>query len=57
VLEMPMQPLCSPDCTGIAVPKHVRPPEAAFGSDKVDPRLAPLQRLRDKVPPKPNNEE
>ncbi|HKP58855.1 MAG TPA: DUF177 domain-containing protein [Polyangiales bacterium] len=53
VLEVPMQPLCSPDCKGIAVPKHVRPPEDVFGpSDaKVDPRLAPLLRLRDKIPP------
>lgn len=54
VLETPMQPLCSEDCTGIAVPKHVQPPEDVFGSSdsKVDPRLAPLLRLRDKVPPK-----
>ena len=53
VLEAPMQPLCSPDCQGIAVPRHVRPPEEVFGTSdgKVDPRLAPLLRLRDKVPP------
>ena len=53
VLEVPMQPLCSPDCQGISVPKHVRPPEDVFGSSeaKVDPRLAPLLRLRDKIPP------
>jgi len=53
VLEAPMQPLCSADCQGILVPEHVRPPEDVFGpSDgKVDPRLAPLLRLRDKVPP------
>jgi uncharacterized protein len=53
VLEVPMQPLCSPECQGIAVPKHVRPPEDVFGSGdaKVDPRLAPLLRLRDKIPP------
>jgi uncharacterized metal-binding protein YceD (DUF177 family) len=53
VLEVPMQPLCSPDCKGIAVPVHVRPPEDVFGSSdaKVDPRLAPLLRLRDKIPP------
>lgn len=61
VLECPMQPLCSEDCTGIAVPKHVRPPEDVFGGgatdSKVDPRLAPLLRLRDKVPPKPDNKE
>ncbi|HEX7477857.1 MAG TPA: DUF177 domain-containing protein [Polyangiales bacterium] len=56
VLECPMQPLCRPDCTGIPVPEHVRPPVEVFGTsekgaDRVDPRLAPLQRLRDKVPP------
>jgi uncharacterized protein len=61
VLECPMQPLCSEDCTGIAVPKHVQPPEDVFGrgatESKVDPRLAPLLRLRDKVPPKRDNKE
>ncbi len=59
VLECPMQPLCSEDCTGIAVPKHVQPPAEVFGTSdsKVDPRLAPLLRLRDKVPPKPDNQE
>jgi uncharacterized protein len=53
VLEVPMQPLCSEACQGIAVPKHLRPPEEVFGTkdDGVDPRLAPLKRLRDKVPP------
>jgi uncharacterized metal-binding protein YceD (DUF177 family) len=52
VLEMPMQPLCSEECQGIALPKHVRPPEDAFAKPgDVDPRLAPLQRLRDNVPP------
>jgi uncharacterized protein len=56
VLEVPMQPLCSEACQGIALPKHVRPPEDAFGKPgerHVDPRLAPLQRLRDNVPPEP----
>jgi uncharacterized protein len=53
VLEAPMRPLCSEQCEGIAVPEHVRPPEEVFGSSdgSVDPRLAPLLRLRDKVPP------
>jgi uncharacterized protein len=52
VLEMPMQPLCSEQCQGIPVPQHLRPPEDTFGADgAVDPRLAPLQRLRDNVPP------
>lgn len=54
VLEVPMQPLCSESCEGIAVPAHLRPPAETFGgTGAVDPRLAPLQRLRDNVPPKP----
>jgi uncharacterized metal-binding protein YceD (DUF177 family) len=54
VLEVPMQPLCSEQCTGIPVPESVRPPEDVFASaGSVDPRLAPLQRLRDKLPPQP----
>jgi uncharacterized protein len=54
LLECPMQTLCSPDCAGIPVPAHVLPPEDVFGPSEggVDPRLAPLLRLRDKVPPK-----
>jgi uncharacterized protein len=52
VLEVPMQPLCGEACTGIAIPEHLRPPADVFpGSGAVDPRLAPLQRLRDNVPP------
>lgn len=53
VLEMPMQALCSADCQGIAVPEHLRPPADPFATadESVDPRLAPLLRLRDKVPP------
>ena len=52
VLEVPMQPLCSEACTGIAIPTHLQPPADVFPSGAaVDPRLAPLQRLRDNVPP------
>jgi uncharacterized protein len=54
VLELPMQPLCGEACTGIAIPAHLLPPADVFPSssgDAVDPRLAPLQRLRDNVPP------
>ena len=53
VLEVPMQPLCSEGCQGIPVPETVRPPAEVFGTkdERVDPRLAPLQRLRDKIPP------
>jgi uncharacterized protein len=46
VLETPMYPLCSEDCPGIAAPlgssETVSQPEA----DTVDPRLAPLLRLK-----------
>ena len=52
VLEVPMQPLCGEACPGIAIPEHLRPPADVFPtSGAVDPRLAPLQRLRDNVPP------
>jgi uncharacterized protein len=58
VLEVPMQPLCTPDCRGISMPESVRPPEEVFGgAGGIDPRLAPLQSLRDKLPPKRNNKE
>jgi uncharacterized protein len=52
VLELPMQPLCGDACPGIPIPAHVRPPADVFAEPgAVDPRLAPLQRLRDNVPP------
>jgi uncharacterized protein len=52
VLEVPMQPLCGEACAGIAIPAHLQPPADVFpGAGAVDPRLAPLQRLRDNVPP------
>ena len=51
VLEVPMQPLCSSDCKGIDIPEKLRPEAGVFPSDGgIDPRLAPLSRLRDKVP-------
>lgn len=50
LLEAPMQPLCKPDCPGIEVPKHLRPPPADFGGEgAIDPRLAPLQQLKAKL--------
>jgi uncharacterized protein len=53
VLEVPMQPLCGDACPGIPIPAHLQAPADAFpGAGAVDPRLAPLQRLRDNVPPK-----
>lgn len=49
ILALPMQPLCRPDCPGIEIPEHVRPP-ADFGAPEagVDPRLAPLLKLKGK---------
>jgi uncharacterized protein len=50
VLECPMQPLCSPDCKGIAIPEHVKPKTQDFGGEgAIDPRLAPLNQLRAKL--------
>jgi len=50
LLEIPMRPLCKPDCAGIAVPEHLRPrPEDFGGPGHVDPRLQPLQQLRAKL--------
>ena len=55
VLEVPMQPLCGEACPGIPIPAHLQAPADVFpGSGAVDPRLAPLQRLRDNVPPMSN---
>ena len=49
LLECPMQPLCSPDCAGIEIPAKVRPRPEDFGAGATDPRLLPLQQLRDKL--------
>jgi uncharacterized protein len=50
LLECPMQPLCSPECPGIEIPQHVRPRPEDFGDGTgVDPRLAPLKRLKDRL--------
>ena len=49
LLECPMQPLCSPDCKGIAIPEKVRPRAEDFGAGATDPRLLPLQQLRAKL--------
>lgn len=52
LLEVPMQPICSEDCPGLAVPEHVRGPAQLDGAetptegdDAIDPRLAPLRAL------------
>lgn len=50
LLECPMQPLCSSQCPGIAIPDHVRPPAEDFGDGTgVDPRLLPLKQLKQKL--------
>ena len=53
LVECPMQPLCHQDCKGLEVPAHIRPPED-FGVQEqgIDPRLAPLLKLKDQVLPK-----
>ena len=52
VVECPMRHVCGDDCNGLQVPAHIRPPDD-FGEDRegVDPRLAPLLELKDKVLP------
>ena len=49
LLEVPMKPLCSEGCEGIAVPEHVRPPEGVFGDAAPDARLAPLLKLKEEL--------
>lgn len=51
VLEIPMQPLCRPDCPGIPVPESIRGPahlDAHPSAPDLDPRLAPLLALSNK---------
>jgi len=55
VVEMPMQPHCAAPCDVIEVPERLRPPDDVFGGPKsqqqaVDPRLAPLLELKNKLP-------
>ncbi|MCB9666992.1 MAG: DUF177 domain-containing protein [Myxococcales bacterium] len=55
VLEAPMQPLCREDCSGIPLPPAVRSriasEEVPVSPGKIDPRLAPLLKFRDKAKP------
>ena len=47
LLEVPMKPLCSESCEGIAVPEHLRPPAEVFGGSAPDTRFAPLLKLKE----------
>jgi uncharacterized protein len=47
LLEVPMKPLCSESCEGIAVPEHLRPPEEVFGGSAPDSRFAPFLKLKE----------
>jgi len=47
LLEVPMKPLCSETCEGIAVPDHLRPPSEVFGDSAPDARFAPLLKLKE----------
>ena len=47
LLDVPMKPLCSDACEGIAVPEHLRPPEEVFGGSVPDSRFAPLLKLKE----------
>jgi uncharacterized protein len=46
VLEIPMIPLCSEDCPGIDAPSAHAPTNLSDGQPSIDPRLAPLLRLK-----------
>ena len=52
LLEVPMKPVCSDDCEGIAVPEHLRPPAEVFGAFATDARFAPLLKLKEELTPK-----
>ncbi len=47
LLEVPMKPLCSETCEGIAIPEHLRPPNEVFGDAAPDSRLAPLLKIKE----------
>ena len=49
LLEVPMKPLCSENCEGIAIPEHLRPPEEVFGGSVPDARFAPLLKLKEEL--------
>lgn len=48
VLELPISPLCSETCTGMASDPAIA---AKLEQARIDPRLAKLAALRDKLPP------
>ncbi|MGZ3419187.1 MAG: YceD family protein [Polyangiales bacterium] len=50
ILELPISPLCSEDCAGMrSDPAFPRETAEALERAKIDPRLAPLAALRDKL--------
>ncbi|MEM7136600.1 MAG: YceD family protein [Myxococcota bacterium] len=49
LLEVPMKPLCSDDCVGIAVPTEVQPPDEVFGNSALDARFAPLLKFKEEL--------
>lgn len=56
LLDVPIQPLCAPDCSGLEVPPKVAGPQdlkaaARAATGGVDPRLAPLLSMVGKVEP------
>lgn len=52
LLEVPIQPLCTDSCPGIAVPATVAGPrDLRAGPGGIDPRLAPLLKLVGKNEP------
>ena len=57
LLAVPMKPLCSPECPGIctACGKDLSEGICKCETDKVDPRLSPLKRLKEKMEERKEN--
>jgi len=51
LLAVPMKPLCSPECPGMCpvCGKELNENACNCKTDKVDPRLSPLERLKEKM--------
>ena len=51
LLAVPMKPLCSPECVGIcmACGTDLNEGICKCKTDKIDPRLSPLERLKEKM--------
>jgi uncharacterized protein len=57
LLAVPMKPLCNPECPGICTEcgKDLNEGICKCNTDKVDPRLSPLKRLKEKMEERKEN--